>query len=241
MEKAFLERLGAAIQGLVQEIEDFASTEIEIRSTPAPTSESIQPPKAVMLIASEHGATLLCRDLNDFQPQAVLHELLHLRRYWIDFVPQIRPVDDPDGEKTKLSNQIENTLEHITIAPKEQAYGFEPYATYLETSKRNWETYPWRNIDEPWARRKNCLLNWLTTYFLVRDPVVKQCAKRCLEEEGLLSEAISFSQKIERVLSSKEQCIGAAVRFLQIPHQEATMVYLDIKKQKTVRKPVPLH
>ena len=241
MESSFLEKLGADIQRLVEEIEKFASTEIQVRPTPVPTSESGQSPKTITPIASEHGATLLYRDAGDFQPQAVLHELLHLRRYWIDFVPQILPVDDPDGEKIKLANQIENTLEHIIIAPKEQSYGFESYASYRETSRRTWETYPWRSIDEPWARRKNCLLNWLTTYFLVRDLAIRQSAERCLEQEGLSSEAANFSQKIEHVLSSKEQCISAAIRFLQIPRQEVTMVYLDIKNQRTIRKPVPLH
>ncbi len=241
MEKGFLEKLGADIQCLVEEIEKFASTEIQVRPTPAPTSESAQSPKTIVLIASEYGATLLCRDAGDFRPQAVLHELLHLRRYWIDFVPQILPVDDPDGEKIKLANQIENTLEHIVIVPKEQDYGFEPYASYRETSRRNWETYPWRHIQEPWARRKNCLLNWLTTYFLVRDPTIKQSAERCLEQEGLSSEAANFSQRIERVLSSKEHCISAAIRFLRIPRHEATMTYLDIKSQKVLRKPIPAH
>lgn len=241
MEKVFLEKLGADLQGLVKEIEDFGATEIQVRPTPAPASESTQSPKPVMLVASEQGATLLCRDVNNLRPQSVLHELLHLRRYWIDFVPQILPVDDLDGEKTKLANQIENTLEHIIIIPKEREYGFEPDASYRETSKRNWETYPWPNIDEPWARRKNCLLNWLTTYFLVQDQAIRQSAERCLKQEGLLGEAENFAHKIERVLDSKEQCIGAAIRFLQIPRQEAAMVYLDIRSQKTIRKPVPLH
>ncbi len=241
MEKGFLEKLGVEIQRLVQEIENFAATEIRVSATPTPSSKSGQSPKTLALMSSETGATILYRDTEDFQPQTVLHELLHLRRYWIDFVPQILPVDDPDGEKIKLANQIENTLEHIIIAPKEQGYGFESYASYHETSRRTWEAYPWRSIDEPWARRKNCLLNWLTTYFLVRDPAIRQSAERCLEQEGLSSEAANFSQKIEHVLSSKEQCISTAIRFLQIPRQEVTMVYLDIKNQRTIRKPVPLH
>ncbi|MDH3670485.1 MAG: hypothetical protein OES46_04905 [Gammaproteobacteria bacterium] len=241
MKSSFLDKLGADIKRLVEEIEDFSSTEIQVRPTPTPTNESAQSPKAIALIASEHGATLLCRDAGDFQPQAVLHELLHLRRYWIDSVPQILPVDDPDGEKIKLANQIENTLEHLIIVPQEREYGFEPYAYYREATRKNWQAYPWPAISEPWARRKNCLLSWLTTYFLVRDPTIKQSAKRRLEQEGLSSEAERFSQKIERVLSSKEQCISTAIRFLQIPHQQATMVYLDIKNQRTIRKPVSLH
>lgn len=240
MQSRFLDKLSVEIQHLVEEIESFASADIAVHATPAPTQESVQSPKAITLIASERGATLLYRDLEDFRPQAVVHELLHLRRYWIDFVPQILPVDDADGERTKLANQIENVLEHIIIVPQEQQYGFDPYASYHETSLRTWQSYPWPHIDEPWARRKNCLLNWLTISFLVQDPATKRSAEQCIEREGLLSDALSFSQKIERVRYSKEQCIGAAIRFLQIPHQQATMVYLDIRNHDAIRKPIPL-
>lgn len=241
MEKGFLEKLGVEIQRLVQEIENFAAAEIRVSATPAPSSKSGQSPKTLALMSSEMGATILYRDTEDFRSQAVLHELLHLRRYWIDFVPQILPVDDPDGEKIKLANQIENTLEHIIIAPQEAAYGFDSYGPYSETTKKTWEDYPWLAINEPWARRKNCLLTWLTTSVLVEEPGIRDLAEQCLEKEGLLTEAQNFSEKIEHVLSSKEQCISAAIRFLQIPRQEVAMVYLDIKNRKTLQKPIPVH
>ena len=62
-----------------------------------------------------------------------------------------------------------------------------------------------------------------------------------MEKEGLLTEAQNFAEKIERVLSSKEHCISTTIRFLQIPHHEATMVYLDIKNRKILQKPIPAH
>jgi hypothetical protein len=241
MESSFLEKLGTDIQCLVEEIENFSATEIQVRPTPTPTSESAQSPKAIALIASEYGATLLCRDAGDFRPQAVLHELLHLRRYWIDFVPQILAIDDPDGDKIKLANQIENTLEHLIIVPQEREYGFEPYAFYTETTRKNWQAYPWPAISEPWARRKNCLLTWLTTRLLVSDPAIERLARKCANEEGLLTEAEKFSEKIGRVLNSKEQCISTTIRFLRIPRHEATMAYLDIRNKRLVNKPIPEH
>lgn len=241
MESSFLEKLGADIQRLVEEIENFAAAEIKVSSTPKPSSKSGQPPKTLALISSEMGATILYRDTEDFRPQAVLHELLHLRRYWIDFVPQILPVDDPDGDKIRLANQIENTLEHLIIAPQEAAYGFDSYGPYMEATKKVWEDYPWPAISEPWARRKNCLLSWLTTSVLVDEPSIRGLAEQCLEKEALRGEAQSFSEKIGRVLSSKEHCISTTIRFLRIPRHEATMVYLDIKNRKTLQKPIPIH
>lgn len=241
MEKRFLEKLNSETQLLVRKIEDFASTEIEVRPTASPSNQSAANPKAVALLVSEKGATLLYRDEQEFRPQTVLHELLHLRRYWIDFVPQIVPLEDPYGDKTKIANQIENTLEHLVIVPKEAEYGFEPYSEYNETARKHWESYPWPDVSESWARRKNCLLSWLTASFLVTDTGVKTLAERSLKKETLLDEARNLSDKIERVMNSKEQCISTVIRFLRIPRHEATMAYLDIKKKSFVRKPIPEH
>lgn len=239
MDQRFLQKLDSETQLLVKEIEDFASTEIQVRPTPAPPKRSAANPKAVALLASEKGATLLYRDEKDFRPQPVLHELLHLHRYWVDFVPQFLPVDDPDGDKTKIASQIENTLEHLIIVPKEQDYGFDPYAYYNETTKKNWENYPWPEISELWARRKNCFLNWLSTNFLVTESDVKVLAEWCLRKEALLDEAKSFSDKIGRIRNSKERCISTAIRFLRIPRDEATMAYLDIRNRNFLKKPIP--
>jgi hypothetical protein len=241
VEQAFLQRLSAETQRLVREIEEFAASEIELRAAPAPSSQELGAVRAVALIASASGATLLYRGEVDFQTPAVLHELLHLRRYWIDAVPQLVPIADPMGDKTKIANQIENTLEHLIITPQEARYGLDPYVSINETARQNWQAYPWSDITESWARRKMCLLSWLTTRVLVSDDGVRALARECLQQEGLLEEAESFADKIERSGSSKERCISTAIRFLRIPRAEAQMVYLDVKNRRLVRKPVPEH
>ncbi|MFQ5935315.1 MAG: hypothetical protein ACE5LB_02750 [Acidiferrobacterales bacterium] len=241
MEQRFFQRLSAELQNLVQELEDFAGVEIEVRPKPTPTGETTAKSKAVALISSEKGATLLCRSEDHFTTQAVLHELLHLRRYWIDFVPQLVPIDDRGGDKTKIANEIDNALEHLAIFPQEAEYGFEPYADLNRAARTLWESYPWNEITEPWARRKSCLLAWLTTVCLVTDDAVKTLARDCLEKEGLLDEAENFSDKIRQLHDSKERSIGTAVRFLQIPHDEAEMIYFDVKQKKRVKKPIPPH
>jgi hypothetical protein len=241
MQQAFLQRLNTETQDLVREIEAFASSEIELRAAPVPSSHAAAGARAVALIASETGATLMYRGEEEFQTPAVLHELLHLRRYWIDCVPQLVPVADPQGDKTKIANQIENTLEHLIITPQEAHYGVDPYASLNDTARQNWQAYPWSDITENWARRKMCLLSWLTTRLLVSDDSVEALARGCLQKEGLLEEAENFATKIERSRSSKERCISTAVRFLRIPRAEAEMIYLDVKSKQLVRKPVPEH
>lgn len=241
MEQRFLEKLNAETQRLVREIEEFASVEIEVRPTPAPSSGAAAHAKAVALLASEDGATLLYRDEQEFGTQSVLHELLHLHRYWVDFVPQLLPLEDPDGDKTMIAHQVENTLEHLVIVPKEAEYGLEPYAQLNETTRKIWQDYPWPDISEPWARRKNAFLSWLTTRFLVNDAGVMAMAQQALTQEALLEEAKSFTDKIARVVGSKEHCISTAIRFLHIPRQEATLAYLDIRNKAFIKKPIPEH
>jgi hypothetical protein len=241
VEQAFLQRLSADTQRLVREIEEFACSEIELRAAPAPSSQAAGAARAVALFASESGATLLYRGEEEFQTPPVLHELLHLRRYWIDYVPQLVPTADPQGDKTKIANQIENAIEHLIITPQEARYGFDPYASLNETARHNWQAYPWNDITESWARRKMCLLSWLTTRLLVGDQGVRALARECLQKEGLLEEAENFAAKIERSRSSKERCISTTIRFLRIPRAETEMIYLDVKKKQLVRKPVPEH
>lgn len=239
MEQTFLRRLNADIRRLVEEIEAFAGTEIEVRPAPAPTRPGEREPKAAVLIASEHRATLLCRTDQEPPPQAVLHELLHLQRYWVERVPQFVPAADPDGEKTKIAHEVENALEHLIIIPREAGYGFNPYPAWNERARANWGAYPWPAVTEAWARRKHGLLSYLTTSFLVTDAQLKRLADEALAAERLLLEAQKFSQRITRVLTSKERCLSTAVRFLRIPREDAAMAYLDIKQRKLSHQPLP--
>lgn len=239
MRQDFLQRLNADSQRLVEEIETFAGTEIDVQAAPTPTQPTERQPKAVALIASEQGATLLYRSEQEFDAQAVLHELLHLQRYWMERVPQFIPVADPNGEKTKIANEIENALEHLIIIPREAGYGFNPYPAWNEKARGNWRAYPWPDVTEPWARRKHSLLSYLTTSFLVTEAEIKQLADESLTQEALLLEAQKFSKKITRVLTSKEQCLGTAAKFLRIPRNDAAMAYLDIKARKLSHRPIP--
>ncbi len=241
METRFLEMLSPDTQKLVHDIEAFAAVEIEVRSAPTPSLKTATSPKAVALMATEKGAALLYREEDKFQSRAALHELLHLRRYWLDSIPQLTAVDDLQGDKTRIASEIENTLEHLVIFPQETDYEYDPYIVVNERERERWQAYPWVNINEPWARRKTALLSWLTVDALVTDESLKALARRYLENEGLLEEATNFSDKIQRLKNSKERCLATTIRFLRIPRHEAEMIYLDIKNKTLVRKPVPEH
>jgi len=142
MEAKFRALLPANILALVDEIESHTRRTIEVRQNPYPRSTTNPNPDSLGAAVDESNAFIYLYQETDFTPQAVCHELLHIRRYWLENIPQILPVL-PDADKMSVTSHIENTLEHLIIVPREQGYGFEPYAHWNHTTDKNWETYPW--------------------------------------------------------------------------------------------------
>jgi hypothetical protein len=95
-----------------------------------------------------------------------------------------------------------------------------------------WGRYPWPDITEPFARRKNALLGSLGVFNLTMDDGVIAFVRECLEKEGMLKEAVRFNKRISDVLHSKEKMLRVAIGFLQIPKAEVRLLYLDIKKRR---------
>lgn len=165
-------------------------------------------------------ATILLRSKDVFPPHDVLHELLHIERLWVEGIPQLMPRHDPKGARGRIATDIENALEHLVIVPREAHYGFDPYPYWNETARRNWGSYPWPAMTDPWMRRKACLLGWLTVSRLVNEEEVRSHVEECLCQEGgpdLLAEAKRFSARIGEKLASKPHAQSAVLRFLEIP------------------------
>src|SRR6266404_3979022 len=52
-------------------------------------------------------------------PWALLHEVLHVKRYWVDEVPIIKPADQRFAFEAQA---LEDLLEHLAIIPEEQRH-----------------------------------------------------------------------------------------------------------------------
>ena len=170
----------------------------------------------------------------------ILHELLHVQRYWVEGVPQVMPIKDAPDNNWGVTSEIENCLEHQIIVPREADYGIEPYSYWNRTEEILWERYPWPDISEPFARRKVCLLGWLSVCRLVTDERVRSHAEFCLHEEGMLAEAERFRKKIFKTIHHKPSALSAAVRFLRIPRKDVLLVYMDVRNRQRVAKKIPL-
>ena len=86
--------LPAGVLALMDEIEAFAGVQIVFAHNPYPPSPGAFAPLAAQVAVRHDVATIYLRDLERTDAQNVAHELLHIQRYWVDRVPQLRPKTD---------------------------------------------------------------------------------------------------------------------------------------------------
>lgn len=215
MEKLVLKKLPKPVVGLVEEIESAMGKEITYLPNPYPICLTDPNPNALACSVSEHGADIFHR-VEEIDPHGLTHELLHIRRYLVENIPQILPVKDPTGQHIQITSQIENSLEHLIIVPMEEQFGFEPYEYWHRTSLHNWTNFD-RKIMNKFAIKKNCILGWLTTSNLVKSEEVRELAYRKIKKSGLLNEARKINKEIVQSNADKCKQLRILVRCLQIP------------------------
>ncbi len=241
VETRFRKRLPGEVAELVDRIETYAGREILVDIDTSPVSSTEPNPDRLATHVTETEVKILTRDEDIFPPHGVLHELLHIERFWVEQVPQVLPKLDLDGERIKITSSIENVLEHLIIVPREAEYGFEPFDYWNKTESVIWGQYPWPSIENSWTRRMNCLISWLSVSGLVTDHEVIAHAENCLMQEGFLHEARNFAQKINRTIASKHSAVSTVLRFLHIPLDDVQLIHFDIKHEVRREIRIPKH
>jgi len=246
MDTFYKAQLPPGVATLVDRIESFAGREISVEIDNRPRSPTSPNPDSLAAHVTPTSATILLRSKDVFPPHDVLHELLHVERMWVEGIPQLIPRHDPKGIRGRIANDIENALEHLVIVPREANYGFDPYPFWNETSRRNWSSYPWPALTDPWARRKAGLLGLLTVSCLVNDEEVRSNVEKCLRQEEKagpvqLDEAKRFSARIVEKLVSKPQAQSTVLRFLEIPTADFMTVRIKVKEGTSEELRLPQH
>jgi len=240
--QSVLDALPSNVRSFAEQLEAFSGTHIEVRISNSRVDRlrgEIDPdPGGPACQLTETEAVVWVRDFATVDPQGFLHELLHIERYWVAGVPQIVALA-PDVDRTKITSGIENALEHLHVVPGEAMYGFDPYPYRNENSRRLWAAYPWPTITNRDARRRNCLLAWVTVDHLVTNLDVKLKARQVLDEEGFRDEAEALSRRLGQLKGDKERSLAAVVRFLDIPRPDVQLVYLDVQNRQRRLVPVP--
>ena len=234
MQPEFVERLPPTVAALLTELESFAGSPIVVEADQTPASTIEPNPDRMGVLVRSSGATIVIRN-GVFDPHGALHELLHVRRYWMERIPQIIPRDSNAEQNWQITSQIENALEHLTIVPEEAEFGFEPFGHWNRTVDALYSLYPWPEIVDPWARRKNALLSALSVRYLVTDESVRERAKENLRQEGILKEAWEFARRVHGYKADKRKMLALTLHTVGIALDQVILMELDAPKKRAYR------
>ena len=228
--------LPSNIIGFMDYIERFASREIEFGFNPKPPPTEY--PNSAACYVYEDRANILLRKGAPILPQDILHELLHIQRYWVEHTPQLEPLLDHESN-WDITSRIENVLEHLVIVPREADFGFAPRPQWDETANREWSAYPWSNNTEPFSRSLGSHLGWLTCE-IVADQKIRELAKDCLIRDGAFDAAEKLRLNVKRYLGNKPKSLLFVLRAVGLPRGEFRLAYLDIKRRRKRYAKLPL-
>jgi hypothetical protein len=232
MDSKYLLRLSEPIRKLVTEIEEFASIEIKVQVLEQ-LRTNLNNAAGDFNCAS---GTIFIGDESAFANESILPFLFRAKRYWIDGIPQIVPLEN-DPDKWRITGSIELAVERIITIPQEAHYGINSLQFLEAEVRRNWQQGQLLTGNE-WARRKNLLLGYLTVATFVKDESLLTFVEGVLSREGYLPIAKSFNNEIVSNINSKEKVLELVVRYLNIPKQEVAMRYCDVKNRRSEDRPV---
>ncbi|GEM_PF-2414530 len=238
-----IEQMPQNVRDLLYEIEDFSRVKVEFRDTELLKMAAAQYNVNTLrtdveaLYADHERAYLSLPTLNKLDSNAILHELLHLHRYWVEAIPQLEAKTDL-GRNVEIAAELDNELEHLIIVPKERNYGFDPEPYWSSRSQQYWAEFPWEKLS-PSIRREFTLKGWLHSPLISSE--LRNDIETRLREADLYSEAERFLQRIREFSGSKPRAVSTALRFLKIPHDEAQLVTMDIRNKKRIVSKIPPH
>ena len=230
--------LPANVLALMDEIEAFAGMHLSVEPPHRAPKWRLNP-DAEAIDIWHGGVTLFLKDTENIDPRGVLHELLHIHRYWIERTPMLVPIGNAKNQR-QITSATENTLEHLNIIPREVDYGFDPYPYWNELSRELWSNYPWKTQTAPFARRMMALFGKLDLNNVTSADII-DTAQQCLQQEGLADEADKFDERIKSLINSKPRAVSCVFRFLNIPREEAHMVTLDVLNKRSIPRAIPAH
>jgi len=210
----------SADRTLIELIESYAGREIRVKEKPGI--------KAARCIIGPRHATSHLKSLGSIEVEDMLHELLHIRRYWNLRVPQLMAKNRGNQAQVDEIGSIDNILEHLVIVPEQADFGFDPARRWNLRERREWSSRFWERSRDPRDRRINLLLSYLTFTRLVTDPSVKVLADRTLESFGLLQEARDFAADVCASLGDKARVAATVKRVLPLRDSDAELVVFDV-------------
>lgn len=258
MEQRFCDQLPPPARDLVNEIEAAISGSVELHHRPELGAHFLARPT---MEAGRHRAIIEYGESIDTTSetypvpfQALVHELLHCKRFLVERVPYVhfpslQPVGLTGGERDTSAivdglpwsdGVLASQLEHTVIERRLPQYGF-PMPNY--DGMGGWWTHysDWRN-PTPIMMRWGHLLFALLTDFLVSDPGIRSRAEITLRRVGLLESARRLCEAVRWCLTDPDPVRGVqgtAIAFcahVGIPANRVRLEYLWCDRPGFVRR-----
>jgi hypothetical protein len=127
------------------------------------------------------------------------HELLHLRRYFVEHVPTARWVDgrDPMPFRLRLTSGVENNIEHVVIEPALASFGFP-----LPTIIVEWDSFLRNGLSN--LDRYQAMLASIGP-LAIGNAGQRSKAENALRRLGLLNEAAWMAGHLRRLAASPDR------------------------------------
>ena len=229
MNNEYLDKLPHDIRSLVEEIEEKSDIEIEIQIDATRISRSFDQKGSLACEVDQYSARILIPTADYFPEGSVLHELLHIRRFLLEGVPQIVVCDDYEDWTPQLDKglrDLDNRLEHLVIVPEE---------LNLRPDRRSyWESVMCRVLDELQTtsiseddRKRYAQLDWIFVRNVVDSCCLTEQAQSLTTQLGIIEQAASFNAALLLSLPSKESTVRVCFEHLNIPFEIAALEYLN--------------
>lgn len=214
MEERYLKILPSELQLFVAEAEDKAGCHIQIvHDASASQFDNLQ----IQIALDGHCEATISLAGTEISRCALIHEVLHIKRFWIEQVPILRS----SGRQFEAQAQVlDELLEHLVIIPEERKYvqdeSNEHWGALYQDGIRNIPLpgYPSIYQKDLWKRS---LFQWralrdIAMPFLSDTPLSDK-----LEAWGLEDISSQFVSNLNAVPSDKIEQISLVVREFEYP------------------------
>jgi hypothetical protein len=221
MDPLYFDKVCVDVQALIREVEDAIGIEIDVALDPSIDHLQCSP--------ESRAPRILTPDPDYFPDGGVAHEVLHIKRFRVEGVPQI--VDDdnfadwsPDLARGVLS--LDNSLEHMVIVPLELAMRAQRRERWEQSMVRVWnggiQALP--NHDD---QCRQAMVNWVFLKHVLPDSPIVRTAEALLAQLQARDRAQATLDEVLPSLGSKERATRACFDHLQLERRAALFRYLE--------------
>jgi len=228
MQPEFLARLSPDLQAFIGEIEAAIEADIPVVVDPERAAH-IRPDGRDILACkvNDTGARLLTPSADYFPEGGVFHELLHVKRFLVDGVPQLGDNSEhwnPDLEDGL--HKLDLALEHFFIVPQELARYPDRAAHWEKILEHSWEqgVFELENERERWEW---ALVHAVFVRLVLPDSRARQLSDEAIAKLGMADVVQRLHDAAIPALASKEELSRVCLEHLGAPSDLVVFRYLD--------------